>query len=64
MDGVESAVTDLVDVSVLASDEDTSIPELVIVKTENMTVEFVMNTPSVNNKCEVFTALFLEFVFN
>jgi len=53
VDGVESAVTDLVDVSVLASDEDTSIPELVIVKTENMTVEFVMNTPSVNNKCEV-----------
>ena len=58
MDGVESAVTDLVDVSVLASDGDTSIPELVIVKTENMTVEFVMKTPSVNDKCQVFKALF------
>jgi len=53
VDGVESAVTDLVDVSVLASDGDTSIPELVIVKTENMTVEFVMKTPSVNDKCQV-----------
>jgi len=53
VDGVESARSELVDISVLASDADTSIPELVIVKSENMTVEFVMKTPSVNDKCEV-----------
>merc|ERR1712179_162486 len=53
VDGVESAVGDLVDVSVLASDADTSSPDLKIIKTENMTVQFVVNTPSVNEKCEV-----------
>merc|ERR1712179_569852 len=53
VDGVESAVGDLVDVSVLASDADTSSPDLKIIKTENMTVQFIVSTPSVNEKCEV-----------
>lgn len=53
VDEVESGMSELANGKVLSGNSDTDNPELRIIKTENMTVQFVVQTPPANEKCEV-----------
>jgi hypothetical protein len=61
--GEDSGVGELQEGSVPAKQGDGTVPDLKILKTENMTIEFIVKTPLLNQKCMVrTTTTFLTYL--